>query len=45
MREGVLAEGTVDAPSVIDLVRDGARQLSSYLGFESTAPARAATTT
>jgi DNA-binding IclR family transcriptional regulator len=34
LREGVLAAGTDDAPSVTDLVRDGARELSSYLGFD-----------
>jgi DNA-binding IclR family transcriptional regulator len=45
LREGVLAQGTVDAPSVIDLVRDGARELSCYLGFEPTEPAHASTTT
>jgi DNA-binding IclR family transcriptional regulator len=33
LREGVLAASTDDAPSVTDLVRDGARELSSYLGF------------
>ena len=33
LREGVLAAGTDDAPSVTDLVRDGARELSNYLGF------------
>ena len=33
LREGVLAARTQDAPSVTDLVRDGARELSSYLGF------------
>ncbi|ORA39180.1 IclR family transcriptional regulator [Mycobacterium aquaticum] len=36
LREGILATGTVDAPSVTDLVRDGARELSSYLGFVPT---------
>jgi DNA-binding IclR family transcriptional regulator len=33
LREGVLAARAKDAPSVTDLVRDGARELSSYLGF------------
>ena len=33
LREGVLAARAQDAPSVTDLVRDGARELSSYLGF------------
>ena len=36
LREGVLAVGTDDAPSVVDLVRDGARTLSSYLGYRAT---------
>ena len=40
LREGVLAAGTDDAPSVTDLVRDGARELSSYLGFAGQPPAR-----
>jgi hypothetical protein len=33
LREGVLAGRAQGAPSVTDLVCDGARELSSYLGF------------
>jgi DNA-binding IclR family transcriptional regulator len=45
LREGVLAAGTADAPSVTHLVRDGARELSSYLGFGQSRPAHTGNST
>jgi DNA-binding IclR family transcriptional regulator len=38
LREGVLAAGVDGTPSVIDLVREGARDLSTYFGFSQRCP-------
>lgn len=43
LREGILAAGTGDAPSVTELVREGARDLSSYLGFGQSCQPNSAT--